>query len=137
MKITQGSAVFGRVGKRLRPSFLVTVLTQLFFPQGEKKLLLLIVMCGMAGQARQLLVSGILSHEVLMTLSAARPHNFDARFPKAKNLARIAIAVYVRRSRPVARFASLLPRMLVLEQSKVRGIGDGSVDVVVARLAGI
>ena len=70
----------------------------------------------MAGQARQLLVSGILSHEILMTLSAPRPHDLDARrSPKAKNLARIAIAVYVRRSRPVAGFASFLRWLLAFE----------------------
>jgi len=115
----------------------MTALAQRFLGERQQEFLLLIVVGGVAGQARQLLMAGILSHEIQMTLSATRPHNLDASVPKTKNLARIAIAVYVRRSRSVAGFASLLLWLLAFEQGLVRGVGDGSVDVIVARLAGV
>lgn len=97
----------------------------------------MVVMCGVALEARELLMTGILSHEVLMTLAAARAHRLDAGFPEAEDLAGIAVTVYVRRSRTVAGLASFLSRMLALEQRLVGGIRDTPVKVIVTGLAGI
>lgn len=115
----------------------MAALAHLIFREREQEFLLLVVMGGMAGEARELLMTGILCHEVLMTLAAARARRFDAGFPEAKDLAGVAVTVYVRGSRTVAGLASLLAGMLALEQRLVGGVRNAPVELIVTGLAGI
>lgn len=119
MQITTLWVSGGKEPAGLPRFLLVAVVTEQFFVRGEQKPCLLEVMCGMARQARELLMTGILSHEVQMTLTAARTHRLDASFPEAKDLAGVAVTVDVRRSGTVAGLAPLLPGMISFEQRLV------------------
>jgi hypothetical protein len=115
----------------------MTLLAQPFLPQGEEEFLLLVVMRGMAGETGKFLMSGVLPREVLMALTATRAHCFRTGIAKTKDLAGVTVAVDVSRSRTMTRFASSLRRLMALQQGLVSRFRNGSIEVVVAGLAGV
>jgi len=114
---------------------LMTALAELVLTQIQQKLFLLIVVHGVAFQAGEFLMAGILPHEILVALAATLPYHSAAGVGEAEDLAGIAVAVHVRPSGAVAGFAAF-PGSLV-EQALVSGAGERGKDLVVAGLANV